>query len=396
MAKCIGSVSKWTAKEFELKDTNFLVDNVRVGEGLLKERVERMAESLMDIANHYNMIRNSALYENFQMNCTQVQDGLLSRLETFLNEATSVIGCISRSTVISSTKHRYFIQFTYGLIEKLERLVQSIGRLGDADQRLYMGDFRSMLVSDESIALHSLVSIWTAIIELLDTICRSAQPVFNPNPDEPDEYDFLDQLEFSTARNNFSRALLMDLTITSWIKFNMLVKYDDLVTAQPLLCQCQMQVFLRLISFLAINLKPVEGQPETESPVLNPLRDMLMCILDYTSKPSLMSISVHRFAIIPLEPCYASARKQDLAYFVVWHLYSMARAVRNPAVKQMVAACRNIFDDSAKVARESFETSNGALSPHQKERLQLLEYMTKSWEAFIFSNEPTTSEQATA
>lgn len=394
MAKCIGSINKWTPKDVQLDDTSFLAENVRVGESLLKKRIEKMTGLLMDIANHFTMIKSSALSDEFKIDCGQVQDGLVNRLEMMLNEASSVVGRIASSSLISSTKHRYFIYFTYGLIEKLEQLVQTVGRLGDVDQKLYMEEQRNLLVSDESIALHSLTSIWTAIIELLDTFCRYAQPVFNPNPDQPDEYDFLDQLEFSTARDNFCNALLMDLTITSWIKFNRLVKYDDLIKGQPLLCQCQMQTFL---SLLASNTKTDDCQNGYGSLAENPLCDMLHCILDYTCKPSLMTMALNRFAIIPLEPCYALACKSDLAYFVVWHLYSMARVARDATIKRMIVLCRDVFDSSSKIAKEPFETTgnNSALSPHQKERFQLLEYMIKSWEAFIFQNEPAAKEPTT-
>jgi hypothetical protein len=391
MAKCIGSVNKWTPKEIQLDDTSFLLEDVRQGERLLKQRVETTAQLLLDIANHFVMIKSSALDGDFKIDCSQVQDGLVGRLERLLNEATSVVGCISNSKLISSTKHRYFIQFTYGLIERLEQLVQTVGRLGDVDQRIYMEEQRNLLVSDESIVLHTLTSIWTAIIALLESFCSSAQPVFNPNPDEPNEYDFLEQLEFSTARDSFCKALIMDLIITSWIKFNRLVRYDDLVKSHPFLCQCQMQTFLNVISSLTKDTESKDCYASDD----NLLVDMLQCILDYKCKPSMMTISLNRFAILPLEPCYAQSSQPELAYFVVWYLYSMARIARSIAVKRLVIKCQAIFDDSCKTAKVPFETNNGPLSPHQKERLQLLEYMIKSWEAFIFQNSPTSAQEKT-
>jgi hypothetical protein len=262
-----------------------------------------------------------------------------------------------------------------------------------------MEEQRNLLVSDESIALHSLTSIWTAIIELLDTFCRLAQPVFNSNPDEPNEYDFLDQLEFSTARTNFTKAFLMDLIITSWIKFNRLVKYEDLVKGLPFLCQCQMQTFIRTVLQLASNSnsQSVDSDRNQEAPfgADNLLCDMLQCVLDFTCKPSMMTINLNRFGIIPIEPCYALANESDLAYFVVWHLYSLARVAHDATIKRLVVRCKTMFDETSKVAKKPFETSGGPLSPHQKERLQLLEHMVESWEAFIFQNSTTpTSKQS--
>ncbi|CAA3006402.1 Hypothetical predicted protein [Olea europaea subsp. europaea] len=381
MAKCIGSVNKWTPKCTVLKNPDFLVADVRQGDSLLKKRVESSEPLILDIANDYFRIKQSALADEdrYKLDCSQTRDSLTSKLEQLLEETTSVVSCISSSSsLIASTKHRYFIQYTYGVIEKLEQLMQIVGRLSEIDQTLFLEEQRQLLISDHSITLHSMVSIWTAAIEILKFFCRLAPQVFNSNPEEPDEYDFLDQLEFSSARVRFARALLMDFTITSWIKFNHLVKYEDLIKGLPFLCQCQMKTFFNTL-LLATNAKADET-PEDKLETF--MYDTYHSILDHQCRPSMMTMSARRFGIIPLEPCHAKANQSDLAYFLIWHIYSVSRYAKEDTMKHLIEPAHKILYKSFSIVRGSFIPSSSQvqrLSPHQEERFKLLFYMLSHW-----------------
>lgn len=385
MAKCIGSVNKWTPTTLNRGDreqvkVDFLVENARQGESAIKARVEAATETLMDLANHYAMIRTSALSDNFKVDCGQVQDALLSKLESLINEIFTTIEAISSSKLVSSTKHRYYIQFTYGFIEKLQQMVQSVGRISDIDQRLFLEEQRNLLISDESITLHSILSIWTALIEIMNMFWTQAKPVFQTSPDESQEYDFIDQLEFSTARVHFAKALLMDLVITSWIKYERLVKYDDLVKGLPFLCQCHTQTFFCTLSM--VNEATRDDKSSRNNNLQGFLSDMLHCILDPECRPSMTTININRFGILPLNLCYASHSQTTLAYFVVWHLYSLARYATDDN-KEQVEQCRPMLERCFKKAQESFlnvqDTTMKPLSPHQEERFKLLFHMISVW-----------------
>lgn len=374
MAKCVGSVDQWKPKIVELEQPEFNVDNVRVGESLLNSRLEETFPLLLNIANDYIQIKQSALFDDFKLDCSQVQDALVTKLEKLQSDVSSVIHCISTSNLITSTKHRYFILFSYGIIERLQKLLQIVGRLSEIDQRLYNEEHRKLLISEESIAIHSLTSIWTAVIKIISDLCQSAHLVFNSDQ-QPQEYDFIGQLEFFTAHLQYTKILLMDMIITSWIKFNRLVKFDDLVNGLPFLCPCHCKVYFRTLQAASQNVKDT-----------NLLNDMLPLILDHQSKPSMMTHSARRTGIVPQEPCFVGTSSIELAYFIVWHLYSLSRFVSNEQ-RPLVSSCRDILESSFEIAMSLFlptsnhqVTSDGfRLSPNQEERFKLMFLMLNSW-----------------
>lgn len=378
MAKCIGSVDEWRPKRVEIENPDFDVENVRQGESLLRARLERTQPLLLDIASDYIKIRQSALTDDFKIDCSQVQDSLVDKLEKLQSEILSVIGCISKSQAIRSTKHRYYILFSYGTIEKIQQLLQVVGRLSEIDQKLYNEEHRKLLISDESITIHSLTLIWTAVIYIIDQFCQHANPIFNTE-EEPEEYDFIGQLEFFTSHHQHSKILLMDLTITSWIKFNRLVKFDDLVEALPFLCPCHCKIYL----------KTLKAMTKDDQKPTNIIRELLSLILDHQSRPSMLTLSARRYGVVPLEPCYVGSDVNELAYFIIWHLYSLSRLV-NKEQRSLITECKPILESCFDMAMKIFlpresqqqlrcESSDFRLSPHQQERFKLMLLMLNSW-----------------
>lgn len=372
MAKCIGSVDEWKPKVIDIENPDFDVENVRQGEQILKARLARIHPLLLDIANDYIQIKQSALIDDFKVDCSQVQDALVVKLEKLQSEVLSVIKGISKSQVTRSTTHRYYILFSYATIEKIQQLLQIVGRLSEIDQKLFNEEQRKLLISDESIAIHSLTLIWTAVIKIIDEFRQQSNPVFNTEED-PQEYDFIDQLEFSTSHLQHCKILLMDLTITSWIKFNRLVKFDDLVENLPFLCRCHCRLY-----FKTLKQASVHNQKAT-----NIIAELLPLILDHQSRPSMLTLSVRRAGIVPLEPCYVGSDSIELAYFIVWHLYSLSRLVNNEQ-RPLVGECKPILESSLDTAMKMFlprvtQQQDFRLSPHQGERLKLVLLMLNSW-----------------
>lgn len=257
--------------------------------------------------------------------------------------------------------------------------MQMTGRICEIDQKIYSEEQRKLLISDESITIHSLSTIWSAVLDILNDFCHCAQPLFNPyssgeNDDCEQQYDFLDQLEFSTARLSVAKTLLMDLVISSWIKFNRLVKYDDLVRSIPFICPCQVKLFLKILE----GTKDAYKQEDTRSQLLS---DLLSVMLDYQSKPSMMTMSSRRPGIIPPEPCYAAANQSDLAYFLIWHLYALCTRIKSPSEQVLLANCANILEEAFRIVQAAFLDSLSArrMSPHQEERFKLLFHMLHIW-----------------
>lgn len=376
MAKCVGSVSHWSPTITIIDDPDYLVDDVRKGENALKDRVESKSSLLLlDIASDFIKIKQSALCdEEFKLNCGQVQEALVNKLNILYSETASVIRSISGSSLIPSTKHRYFIQYTYGYIEKFQKLLQIVGRISEIDQKLYSEEQRKLLISDESITIHSMTSIWTAILEILNDFCHIAPTVFNPSSNDEnhdcdeEEYDFLDRLDFSTARLEIAQTLLMDIIITSWIKFNRLVKYEDLVKSIPFLCPCHMKIFFRTL----------DGMTDANVQILN---ELISSVLDYECRPSMMTISARKPGIIPYEPCYANSNPSCLAYFLIWHLYALSTRIKEPVKQSMLLKCNALLQKSLEIVQESFLASltSRRMSPHQQERYKLLFHMVNVW-----------------
>lgn len=394
MAKCVGSVHQWKGDTVPSKGATFLVENVREGEAAIKKTVDEFANHLLlEIASDYTRIKQAALGDDeFVLDSRQIQDGIVEKLKSLIDQTNSAIKCISSANnLIASTKHAYFIQYTYGFIEKLQQLSQTVGRLSEIDQKLYMEEQRKLLVSDESIAIHALTSIWTAMLEVLEGFCRQAKFVFitndgtsdelgNDENDDSQDYNYLDDLEFSTSRNMVARIILMDLIISSWIKFNRLVKYDDLVKSIPFLCPCHMKLFLRILEGAGESASATQSI-EDKTPDELILSDLLSLILDHERKPSLQTMSVRRPNVVPTDPCYASVNRSDLAYFLLWHLHALCPKVRSASGRRMLANCQKLMEKSFIMIRESFicDATIRRLSPHQEERYKLLFHMMNVW-----------------
>ena len=378
MAKCVGSNIDWQPEIVELEDSDkFLVDNARLGESVLNSKLDTLANDLLlDIANDYVSIRQSALFDDFKLDCSLIQRALAQKLDKLNSELSSLIHCIINSKLSNATKHRYFILVTYGGIERFQRLLQIVGRLSEIDQKLYNEEHRKLLVSEESIAIHSLTSIWTAIISIVGNFCDAAEKLFN-NEQNENEYDFIDELEFATTHLQYSKIYLMDMIITSWIKFNRLIKYEDLANGSPFLCQCHFKTYARTLLVCSENGKN-----------LSVLSEMLPLILDHKSKPSMMTHSARRTGVVPLDPCYVNSNQEDLAYFIVWHLYSVSLKLPPKSnLRPILFKCNPIMESCFKLAMRLFMPSPSQplssecfrLSPHQSERFKLILSMLNGW-----------------
>lgn len=374
MAKCIGSISDWTPKisQPQTNDLNFLIEDTTKGEEYLRNKLEDVTTSILDIANYFLLIKQTIVSDGIKLNSTEVRDCLIASLRQLNLDTYQITNDICNSKLSSPTKHRYFILYSCGVIAKLQQLLQVVGRLSELDQRIYLEEQQNLFISDESIIIHSLTSIWTATITIMNNFREPSRAMFSEEGEsEADEYNFVDQMEFSTSGYLYARIFVMDLLITSWIQFNRLVKFDDLVKGLPFLCPCHCKAFFTTIKSF--------GQEDQHKV----LAELLPLIIDYQSKPSFMTESIRQCNIVPFEPCYSLCDQQSLAYFVVWNIYAISRIVKQ-ADKVMITNCKDILDSSSSIAMKQFEAITEQpgykLSPHQEERHKLLTHMKFSLE----------------
>lgn len=370
MAKCIGPTTNWTASE----EVSFFVGDVKHGENLISKKLEETNDLIFDIANDCNLVQVSAhrrtdLLEGDKWDCNQIRDSLVTKLNKLGSEVSSGTQKLITSDLIASTKHRYFILFSCGIIEKLKQLLQVVGRLSDLDQKLYLEEQNKPLVSEESIAIHSLTTVWLAVISIMHDLIEPGRKIFKDQL-ESNEYSFLEQLEFSTAGLKHARIFLMDLIITSWIQFNRLVKYEDLTSKLPFLCPCHCKTYL-------VTLETIFKSDINQ----NYLTQILPLMIDYQSKPSLLTQTTRQYEIVPPEPFFKDSDQASLAYFVIWHLYSVYRIIAD-SNKHFITDCDQLIEDSFEITMKQFipmsQQSVVHLSPHQEERFKLIFVMLSS------------------
>lgn len=162
---------------------------------------------------------------------------------------------------------------------------------------------------------------------------------------------------------------MMDLIITSWLQFNRLVRYEDLLKACPFLCPCQCRLFFRVMGLVDAQI----------------LDDFMNLVIDYQSKPSYETISVRQYGPLPIDPIYYQTDRRQLAYFVLWHFCSLLRFAKSDKHIEAITRCSDTFEKALCVALQLYphDPSSGQtlefLSPHQEERLKLLIVLVNRW-----------------
>lgn len=376
MAKCIGSVITCETEDIKpLGRLSNLTDDITAGEVELNKCMAQSFEQLLDIANDFAAIKHSATDRDDHWDGTHLQTVLSSKLKKLIVETTGVAREICElGKLMTVTKHRYFIHFTFGTIHNMKNLIKIVGRLSELSNDIYYKEQMKPLVSDQSITIHSLTCIWSTTIDIMISFDRLArEKIFNEHLIESDDYNFLMQLDFSTAGVEMARLFLMDLIVTSWIKFQRLVKYDDLVKSIPFLCPCHSKQFLATID------KALDGRNDGEL-----LCDMLQVVIDHQCRPSLMTQSMKRMDIIPLRPYYLDSDPFGRAYFVVWHLYSLSKVASKESHNDMIKRSLYLLDDCLETINAQFSIAcqqglNHRLSPHQEERFKLVLEMFNYW-----------------
>lgn len=378
MAKCVASVTVWQSKYTELpgdfEPLSNAKDDVNAGEAILNQRLDKIGDLIFEIGNEYLLIRLSAANIEERWDCTKAQSTIITKLELMISETTSVIEEICTLTdLMPASRQRYFIHFTCSTVHKLKQLLQIVGRLSDLDSNLYYEESLKPLVSEQSMAIHSLTSIWSATISLMANFDEPARQVIFKSQFESDEYNFLEELDFFTAGFEHARIFLMDLVISSWIKFNRLVKYDDLVKGYPFLCPCHTKHFLITLDIA------LKSRPD-----LDILCELLQLVIDYQSRPSLMTQSIKRTDVVPMQPIYVETDHFTRSYFVSWHLYSLSKILTKEAHKNLLIQCFELLDDCHDTISTHYsvcdqQAANLRLSPHREERFKLVFHMLNHW-----------------
>jgi len=372
MAKCVGSLTSWTIDIVDLDDLTFIADDVKVGESSLNTKLEALEDLVLDVGNDFALIKPNYFCDDNKWDGNQVQDSVFRKLKLLSSEAISVVDRINTSSLPISTKQRYYTLYSYGVVNKLERLLMVVGRLSELDQRIYSDEGCKPLKSEESITIHTLATIWMAVIETMTRIREPACDIFKELNISQDLNDAVFE-DYSCPKvdQKYFEIFMFDLVITSWIHFNRLVKFDDLRSGLPMLCPCHCKIFCSMLRKIS------EERSEFEL-----LTQLLSIILDYKSVHSKLTTSLDKYDLVPLEPCYKDSDRTHLAYFVVWHLYSLSRIVNEELLKHL-SSCRSILEDSFKISMNQFvpegQQSKVRLSHHQEERFKLMFTMINSW-----------------
>lgn len=370
MAKCVNStIDIRIPDEQDDEDISFDVGDVKSGENLVDSRLKEISEICLSIAHDFSLIKLSTSGSSEKWDSLQIQRSLTIKLESLFAKTIGFIRKFTCSNLLPTTRQRFFIVFSSGVIHKLKGMLQIVGRLSELDQTyIYLEEQRKPLISEESATIHSLTCIWSGTLKLMAKLKELSCDAFK---DQDDDCDFADTLDVSTCPPLYAEIFLMDMTITSWIQFNRLVKYDDLINSLPFLCPCHAKVY-----FMILNLA---SKDKTHLRILS---EILPLILDYKSKPSVMTQSIRNFDIVPHEPCYSKSDRSDLAYFIVWHLYSLSRKA-SQNISPFLNDCNGILETCLKNALSQFvypvEDPDFRLSPHKEERFKLILAMVSRW-----------------
>lgn len=403
MAKCVGWNIDWAsclAAAAPVVDPitsepcePYSKENTAEGERSLRTKLDQLADTISSIGVEYVLIRNSVRSDGSKINCNEVQDLLVTQLKQVYQQVVSVADSIATAATLEHrTKQRYFLYYTCEIVDKLQGLLIMVGRLSELDQPIFDEDHRKSLICEESTTIHALATIWAGAIKIMGSIqpshrkmieirkqkelaeqAAAAQVQSNVgdayDDDEDEDTDYIKEMDFYTAHIRYAEVFMMDLVITSWLQFNRLVRYDDLLKGCPFLCQCQCKAFFRVMDLVDAKL----------------LDDLMHLVMDYQSKPSYETISVRQYGPLPIDPIYRLSDRRDLAYFVVWHFCGLLRFAKTDKHVEAITRCSDTFEKALREALQLFphDPTSGQtldfLSPHQEERLKLLIVLVHRW-----------------
>lgn len=374
MTKCIGSVTNWAPKLVELEDNSFIVDEVQDGERALNNRDQIVTSRLIfSIADDYASIKQSALFYEHKYDCSQMQEAVVNKLDKLYTEVASVTQLICDSSLTTFAKHRLFIVYSENTIRQLKKLLLAVGRLSELDQSFYLEEQLKPFISEHSVTIHALTTIWSATVEIMNSFRGPAKQIFENQPqiDDGDEFEnFVDYLDFSTTGIHYAKILLMDLIITSCVQFERSSRLDELIKGLPFLCPCHTKLYLKIVQTASDNKSD-----------LKLLVQMLNSILDYHNNPSMITDNARKIDILPSDSFIMHFDRETLAYFVLWHLCTLARIV-NESYLPLILSCQKILENSFDIAMKQFFPKNqrvAMLSPHQQERFKLMFLLLNRW-----------------
>lgn len=381
MAKCIGSDENWQPKHEDI-DKN-LSDSLENNEIALIRHLDATFDPLLlDAANFYMKIRKSTCISELKFDFTELSLKLKQTLSSIYSKIHSIIALLQQKApcdnAIESAKiHRCFIVISssiignYGDPGKLQKLLQTVGRLCDIDQSVYHADQRKPLMCDESIMIHSLTMIWTAVISMMERFYGSARVILSTDGDEENEY-LIERL-FQRTYLTTIKTFLMDLTITSWHKFQLLVKYEDLIKGLTMSCPCHRRMYYGYTRKLI----------ETSKKEITFTSKLLASVSQFDRQISMKTTNLRLYDVLPIEAPFIHTNKTELSYFIVWHMYCLTKACKKPEDIQLLngQGVGRLLMESVEESWKLFvnPSRDGAtavnLSPHQEERFKLLYHM---------------------
>lgn len=379
MAKCIASRTDWRVNKIQLDDISFITDTAKAGEKILNSRLTEIKYITRSICKDYFKIKNSTRHEDDRCDCYQTHDDLINKLDNLLTEVPSVIDHIIKSNLMTVSKHRYFLHFSHGVIEKVKQMLMIVGRLNDLDQEIYLKEQHKSLISNESIVIHSLVEIWSASIEIMRSFRASAEELFDKEF-QSEDYNFIKESDFYTLSTKYSQIFLADLIITAWFQFNRLVKYNDFLKGLTFLCPCNGKTFSRILRIILD-----DGDNEFLLKLLASIRENDKYSCDSTM---LQTETIREMNTIPMLPCYSRIDDKVLAYFRIWFIYSLLRILSKSTEEgdlKILAKCDTILLSAFDTVMQQYIPAPNSdkhtfrLSPNQEEKFKLMFAMLDRW-----------------
>lgn len=376
-----------------------------------ENRTSRMSQSFFLIDTLTLKIKNyPGCYDTETQNISSIiklRESLintLSDLSTNLQESMKELNVIIKNDS-SHGIHQTYLVLVHFFLEKIDNLLTSIGSITHLNSHIFEEDQHRVLQSNSSIILHCITAIWTFAIKsfnciflpfediLLNRSDISGEVVSSPNHGDNIETNLKLALQNFGISDCFEQSkmmthtLTMDLLVTSWFKYNRLMRGDDLLEGTPFLCACNDKLFKHLMPMLndTCQTTEIDNRRQQSLSILPsllelfmriPLKDVKTVDQNHLRLSNVMSFVQH----------FNSDSEESRAYFVVWHLYALQRVVRqDPQMREtglaMIRECRHLFTYSYGIALKPYASSS--ISPHNSERMLVLHEMKEVLQCII-------------
>lgn len=387
MAKCIGSIEKY------IDDDNLNENGVSVPDRKEIGCDDDLGHPMMLIRKDYNSIYRVSLQQDNhkQSNCKELQSRISTALDMFKNYVI-----VKSKELYQNADITVWIEFITKITDKIESLLIGVGRLSDIHENIVQQDQINQFMSNESICIHTNMTIWFRCIEISRILYKVAS---STDDNDTSIAESLARTKTSDGQlclgpqytTHLMEIVLLDLISASWNSFLQLVRYTDFFNANTFSCQCSYKLFVKIYKIVVL---------EAQSDYL--VGDQsLKVLLDQTLEPRMelhLRNELTHYNLLP--PNLASIQKvqSSRAYYVMWFIFSLSRITSKdgnirPLLLQSVKRCDSLLKKSLIFYMRDFDRQNNSnkrfkrdedgdgppFSPHNEERFKLMLIMLINW-----------------